>query len=114
MTGAGDAEHATHDDGDPGDRRLIDRLERAYAAPDGAVLLGLGPDEEAGVVHEVHDRQMERVAEVHHLRHLLGTGRGQGAARVHRIVGHHADRIPVEPRHSGHERGPILRRDLEE
>ena len=64
VRGAGDAVHLAHDHRAPRHRRLVDRGERPGAVADRRRLLGLGADDEAGVVDEVHDRETERVGEI--------------------------------------------------
>ena len=103
---ARDAEHAPHDDRAPRHARLVDRGERAHAVADRAALLGLDADLEARVVDEVHDRQVERVAEVDEADHLLRRVGVDRAAALARIVREHADRDAVEPRERRHERPP--------
>src|SRR5256712_5695223 len=57
--GAGDAGDVTDDHRAPGRGRLPDRRHRAHALLDGAGLLGILADQEAGAVDEIDDRQVE-------------------------------------------------------
>ena len=64
VRGARDAVHLAHDHRAPRRRRLVDRGERTRAVADRRGLLGVGADHEAGIVDEVHDREMERLGEI--------------------------------------------------
>src|SRR3989454_9351265 len=85
---AGDAEDVADDHRAPGDRGRPDRGHRANALLDGAGLLGLEADEEAGAVHEIDDRQVERLRQVHEALDLLARGRGPRAAVEERVTRH--------------------------
>ena len=113
MPRAGHPVDLAHEDRHPGHRRLVNGVERAGAAADRAGALGLGADHEAGLVDEVHDGQVELVAEVDEAGELLGGVRGQPAAVVLRIGGEHADGPARQPREAGHERAAVVAAELE-
>ena len=79
-------------------------VQRPGAAADGALAPRRRPDHEAGLVDEVHDRQVELVAQVDEARELVG-GRGAEPAAVMRGVGsEHPHRASVEPGQRGDQR----------
>src|SRR5207245_7296343 len=96
------------------DRGLPDRGHRANALLDGAGLLGLEADEEAGAVHEIDDRQVERLRQVHEALDLLARGRGPRAAVEERVTRHQRYGPAVEAGEAGDNRAAVERPDLEE
>ena len=61
-----------HDDGDLGHRRRRHRVQHLGAVADDALVLDLRADHEAGHVHEEHQRDVERVADLDEARGLVG------------------------------------------
>src|SRR6185369_5512770 len=85
------------DHGDLGDGGLAVRVEQLGAAPDDAVVLLVGAGKEAGDVDQHHDRDVEAVAGPHEPGGLLGGVDVQAAGELGGLVGHDADRAPVDP-----------------
>ena len=81
MAGARHAVDLPHQHRDPRHGRLVDGVQRPGAAADRAGALGVGADQEARLIDEVGERQVELVAEVDEAGELLGGVRGQAAAR---------------------------------
>ena len=79
-----------------------------------ADVLGLGADQEARLVDEAHDRQVEGVAQVDVAAQLLRGLGGHRAGVEVRIVRDHADRLAAQAREPAHERAAELGRGLEE
>src|SRR5262245_59609989 len=79
MRGARYAEAVAHDDGAPRNRRLPDRRHRTHALLDGPGVLGVEPDQEAGTIDEIEQRQVERLRDVDKALDLLTRVRGPGA-----------------------------------
>lgn len=111
---AGHAEQAADDDRAPRHPAEIDHRHQARAGALDALLLRFEADQEARLVGERDQRQMEGVAELHQPHHL-GAARHVGrAALYHRVVGHQPDRIAVDPRQPGDARAAVEGGDLEE
>ena len=79
-----------------------------------AAFSACGADDEAGLVDEVHRRQVEGVAEVDEAGHLLAAVGGQPAAVVVGVVGEHADGVAVEAGEPVTTRVPAAAADLEQ
>ena len=71
-------------------------------------------DQEAGVVDEVHYRNVERVADVDQPDHLVASGGVGRAAAVARVVGHDADRVAIEARKPRNQRAAVIETNFEE
>jgi hypothetical protein len=97
VRGARHAEDLADEDRHPGRSRLVDGGQRPRAPADGAGPLGLDPDDETGLVHEVDHREVEGVGEVHEAGELVGGVGGEAAAVDTRVGGDHRDGVAVEP-----------------
>src|SRR5215510_3768114 len=106
-------EHSSQDDRYPGHSRLIYGGHRSRAVTSRACAFGARADQEAGLINEIYDRQMERIAEVDKTSHLFAPRGVERAAAPHRIAGQHADRVTVQPRKPRDQRAPIKASDLE-
>ena len=111
---AGDAEDAAHDDGQPGHAAFAGGDHQPCAGALNALLFGFEADHEAGLIGERDQRQVEGVAELDQADHFVAGGDIGRAARVDRVVGHHAHRIAVDPGEAGDAGAPVERSDLEE
>ena len=111
---ARDAEAAADQNRDPRRGGLIDRDQRACPGANGSRAFGRASDEEARIVDEVHDRNMKCVADVDQPDHFVAGRRIRRAAAVARVVGHHADRVAIEPRQPRYQRTPVVVADFEE
>ena len=114
MRAAGDAVQPTDHDRRPGHLRVVDRRRRLDARSQRARAFARTADQEAGLVGEVYDRQVEHIAEIDELLELARLLRPHRAAVVHWIVGQHADRQPADSRESGHLRTTVVAPELEE
>jgi hypothetical protein len=85
------------DDRDLRHDRLGERVQQLRAVPDHAELLLLRAGQEAGRVHEHHERDPERVADAHELRRLLRRLGVDHAAQEPGLVRDHADGAAVDP-----------------
>ena len=112
--GAGHAEDLAHEDRAPRHGGLVDGGQRAGAAADRRLALGLGADQEAGHVDEVDDRQAELVAQVDEARLLLRGVGGHAAAVVLGVGGDDADRPALEPGQRGDDRPAEAPAELED
>ena len=74
----------------------------------------VGAGQEAGHVDERQDRDVEGVAEPHEPRGLLGGVDVEGAGELHRLVGHDADRLALDPAEADEDVGREQLLDLEE
>ena len=81
------------------------RVDHLRAGLDDAALLVLGPDHVAGGVLQEQQRDVDLVGELDELRGLLRVLPEQHPARV----GEHADRVAVDARPAGDERGAVQR-----
>src|SRR5262249_42295275 len=70
-------------------------------------------DQEPGLVNEVHDRQVEGVAEVYEAGQLFAARRVERPAALHRVAGRYADRVAVQTRESHDQRASVKSADLE-
>ena len=66
------------------------------------MILGIGTDHKARLVHEIDHRNMEGVAQLHHAFGFLRTIGGHGAGKMPAVVGNNADNGTVEPRQTGY------------
>ena len=82
--------------------------------PDDSLLLDLRPDHEPGDVLQEHQRDLERVAEVHETGRLVGGVHVQDSPGLHRVVRHDPDRPSVDARETRHDVSRPARLDLEE
>ena len=93
---------------------LVDRGQGTGPVADGGGALGRGPDDEPGLVDQMHDRQVEGVGQVDEPGHLLGRVRGPARAVVVGIAGEHRNRPARQAREPGDGRTPELAPELEE
>src|SRR5262249_28887118 len=100
-------------DRDPWHGRLIYGGHRSCAVTSRARAFGARADQEAGLINEIHDRQVERVAEVDKTSHLFAARGVERAAAPHRIAGQPADRVTVQPHKPRVQRASIKASDLE-
>ena len=80
MGGTGDTEDPPDEHRAPRHGSLIHRGQRPRTVPDRRGPLGGRPDEEARLVDEVNDREVEGVSEIDEPGDLLGRVRGPGPA----------------------------------
>ena len=114
VRGPGHTEHPPEDHRAPRHRGLVHRGQRPRAVADRGRLLGRRPDDEARLVDEVDDGQVERVGQIDEAGDLLA-GLGRPAAAVHvGVAGEDGDGPAVEPGQTGHGRATPAAPDLRE
>ena len=94
-------------------RRVGDRVEHLGAVADDAFGLDLRADHEAGHVLDEHQRDRERVAQVHEARGLVGGVVVEDAAQLLGLVGDDPDRPSAEAREARDDRLRPLALDVE-
>ena len=89
------------------------RVQHLRAVADDPRLLDLGPDHEPGDVHQVDERDAERVAEVDEPRRLVGGVVVEDPAELLGLVGDDPGRTAAEPRQARDDRLRALRLEVE-
>ena len=114
MCCAGDPERLAHQHRTPRHGGLVDGGQSASPVADGGLLFGLGTDHEARIVHQVDNREVERLGQVDEPGDLLRRGGRPTTAVVIRVACQDGHRPAVQPCQATDGRSTEGRSELEE
>jgi hypothetical protein len=103
----------THDNGEQWRGHIGAGIEQPGAVPHQCGSLGIRPHHDAGTIDQVQHRNIERVAQLHETRALVGTVGINRAGQMMRIIGDHAHWPTLHPNERDDDADAEFRADLQ-